>query len=108
MEELTRKKSQLQQRLRHIPADSLGSRILKDVVVGGGAVIHLYNTVGGGVLTCVRPIPLDIPATSLPTELQREVCALNLASTDRLYCKCSVLGTSVRLGVTNVLSPCRL
>ncbi len=35
VKELTKEKNGLQQRLRHIPADSLGSRILRDVVVEG-------------------------------------------------------------------------
>lgn len=47
--ELKRKRDHLQQKLKHLPTDSLRARILKDVAVK------------------------DVPASSLPVELQREI-----------------------------------
>ena len=35
VQELTKKKTELQLRLRHMPTDSLGAKILKDVAVEG-------------------------------------------------------------------------
>jgi predicted RNase H-like nuclease (RuvC/YqgF family) len=43
VEELNRRKKELEQRLRHLPTDSLKARLLENVKVGGKGVKFVEN-----------------------------------------------------------------
>ena len=45
VEELTRKRNELQQKLKHFPTDSLRAKVLKDTIVDGITFMYVFTSV---------------------------------------------------------------
>ena len=67
MEELNKRKRELEQRLRHMPTDSLKAKLLENVKVGGEYKIF------SRIVKLIFCFAIDVSAFSLPPEMQGKV-----------------------------------